>query len=124
MTVLLLAEKGDVVLASLNESKIADAQLIQQLESEFKTATNQASAGRKLLVDFSPVQFISSMTIGLIVRLYSECKRKGIRLMLCGLSPNLVEAFKLSGLSKMLDIHPDEATAIEAFAPAGPEWEA
>ncbi len=124
MTALLLGEKGDVVLASLNESKIADAEAVQQLESELSAAMLQAAAGRKLLVDFSRVQFISSMTIGLIVRLHSQCKRKEIRLKLCGLSPALAEAFKLSGLSKVLDIQPDETTALAAFGPSGPEWEA
>ncbi len=124
MAAVLFGEKGDVVLASLGESKIADPESVQQLESEFNSAMLRAATQKKLLVDFSRVEFISSMTIGLIVRLHSGCKRKGIRLKLCSLSPTLLEAFKLSGLSKVLDIYADETKAIEAFGPLGPEWEA
>ena len=83
-TSLLIREKGDVTVASFNEAKIADATSIQQLERDFQVLVPQASSGKNLLVDFSRVEFVSSMTIGLIVRLHRDCKRGGVRLKLCG----------------------------------------
>jgi anti-sigma B factor antagonist len=121
MTYLLVHDKGDVVVASFNAVKIVDQVSIEQIEKEFQAVTVQAASARKLLVDFSPVEFISSMMIGLIVRLHSRCKREGIRLKLCGVSASILEAFKVTGLRKVLEIYPDELQALEAFVPPGPE---
>jgi anti-anti-sigma factor len=112
----LVREQDAVVVVSFHETKIADLAAVQQLEKELQAVALQAASGQKLLVDFSGVEFISSMTIGLIVRLRGECKRAGIQLKLCSLSPNLSEAFRITGLRKVLEIYPDEIGAIDAFA--------
>jgi anti-anti-sigma factor len=121
MTALLVSDKEDVVVASFNEIKLVDQALIQQIEKEFQTLTAKAAPGRKLLVEFSRVESMSSMMIGLIVRLHSQCKREGVRLKLCGASPIILELFRITGLRKVLEIYPDESKSLEAFGRPGPE---
>jgi anti-sigma B factor antagonist len=121
MTTLLVCDKEDVVVASFSESRLVDQALIQQIEKDFQALVAQAASGRKLLVDFSRVEFISSMMIGLIVRLQGQCKRAAVRLKLCAVSPTILEAFRITGLRKVLEIYADESKAIEAFALAGSE---
>jgi anti-sigma B factor antagonist len=118
-TALLVREKDDVLIVSFNESKILEPELIQQMEKEFQNPALQAATRRKLLLDFSRVESLSSMTIGLIVRLHNQCKREGGRLKLCGISPNIMEVFKITGLRKLLEIYPDGIKALEAFGPPG-----
>lgn len=120
-TCLLVHEKGDVVVASFTAVRIADQASVAQIEKEFQAVTVQAASARKLLIDFSSVDFISSMMIGLIVRLHSRCKREGISLKFCGVSSTILEAFKVTGLRKVLEIYPDEVQALEAFVPPSTE---
>ncbi len=121
MTALLVCDKGDVAAASFSETKIVDPNLIGEIEKEFRALAAKASAGRKLLVDFSGVESMSSMMIGLIVRLHSQCKREGIRFKICSASPTVLELFRITGLRKVLEIYPDEGKAIDAFVRSGPE---
>jgi anti-sigma B factor antagonist len=121
MTYLLIHDKGDVVVASFATAKIMDRESIEQIEKEFQAVMGQVASKGKLLLDFSPVEFISSMMIGMIVRLHSRCKREGISLKLCGLSSNLMEVFRVTCLRKVMEIYPDEAEAMAAFAPSAPE---
>jgi anti-anti-sigma factor len=53
------------------------------------------------------------------VRLHNQCKREGGRLKLCGISSNIMEIFKITGLRKLLEIYPDATKALEAFGPTG-----
>ncbi len=121
MTALLVCDKEDVVVASFNENRIENQASIQQIEKEFQAVMARAAAGGKLLVDFSRVEAISSMMIGLVVRLHSQCKRVGVRLKLCVASPTILESFRVAGLRKVLEIYPDETKAIQAFAPPAAE---
>jgi anti-anti-sigma factor len=75
-----------------------------------------------LLLDFSQVEFMTSAMIGEIVRLHSQCKCDKVRLKLCGICPNIAEVFKITGLAKVLEIHPDGIKAIEAFGPPSAGW--
>jgi anti-sigma B factor antagonist len=115
-TALVLArEKDDVLVVSFNVTEVTDSVAIQQIEREIEALKPRAAAGRKLLLDFSGVEFISSMAIGLIVRLHSDCKRQGIRLRLSGLLPSVQAVFRITGLRKVLDIHANEGEAMDAF---------
>jgi anti-anti-sigma factor len=118
-TALLVREKDDVVIVSFNEARIVDPASIQQIEQEFQDPALQAATKKKLLLDFSRVEALSSMTIGFIVRLHNQCKRQGGHLKLGGIDANIMEVFKITGLRKLLDIYPDVVKALDAFGPAG-----
>ncbi len=122
MPQLCIRDKDDVVIVSFSQVKILDEGSIQQIGQEFQNLTMQAASGRKLLLDFSRVEFMSSAMIGQIVKLHKQCKNDKIRLKLCNICPNIMEIFKITGLVKLLDIHPDGAKAIEAFGPPAPGW--
>ncbi|MCB2153873.1 STAS domain-containing protein [bacterium] len=49
-------------------------------ELMFQVGTWKESQRRQVLLDFRRVDFIDSMAIGHLVRLYLECKRQGIQL--------------------------------------------
>jgi anti-sigma B factor antagonist len=115
-------DKGDIVIVSFNQIKILDQAAIRQIGEEFKNLTMQAASGRKLLLDFSRVEFMSSAMIGEIVRLHKQCKQDKIKLKLCCISPNIREVFQITGLNKLLEIYPDGVQAIEAFGPPSLGW--
>jgi anti-sigma B factor antagonist len=122
MDPLLIRDKDDVVIASFTQVKLLEQAAIRQIGEAFKDLTLQAASGRKLLLDFSRVEFMSSAMIGEIVRLQKQCKQDKIKLKLCCISPNIREVFQITGLNKLLEIYPDGARAFTAFGPPSPGW--
>ena len=122
MDPLLIRDKEDVVVVSFNHAKILDDASIQQIGQQFRNLSLQAAAHRKLLLDFSRVEFMSSAMIGQIMKLHKQCKQDKIRLALCNICPNIMQVFKITGLTKVLEIHPDGAKALESFGPPAPGW--
>jgi anti-sigma B factor antagonist len=122
MDPLSIRDKDDIVIVSFNQVKILDPAAIRQIGDEFKNLTLHAAAGHKLLLDFSRVEFMSSAMIGEIMRLHKQCKQDKIKLKLCCISPNISEVFQITGLTKLLEIHPDGVKALEAFGPPALGW--
>jgi anti-sigma B factor antagonist len=112
---LLIREKDGVLVVSFGQARIAGELFIQQLGNELQELVVPAVPGRRILLDFSGVDFMSSLMIGQILRIQKQCRQGEIRLKLCNLSLNVSEVFKLTGLTKLLEIHADAAGALEAF---------
>lgn len=73
---------------------------------ELSAAVQQAlEAGiRKVLFDFSAVDFIDSLGVGQIVASYVSVKNKGGHLILCGLKPRITLVLRMANLHHVLDI--------------------
>ena len=122
MTCLLISDHEDVVVVTFRDVKILDDSSIRAIGEEFGGLTLQAASGRKLLLDFAHIAFMSSAMIGQIVKLHKQCKRDSIKLKLCGIAPSIIEVFKITGLTKILDIQADRAQAVAAFGPPSIGW--
>jgi anti-sigma B factor antagonist len=114
-------QEDDVVVASFNQTKIVEMALIQEIGKELQAVVLQAVGGRKLLLDFSGVEYMSSLMIGQIMRVLRQCRQDQIGLKLCSITPEIRDVFKVTGLTKMLEICPSEAKAMEAFGATSEE---
>lgn len=110
---------GEVVVVDLTEARVLDEDHIRRLGDELLNMAMAAAADRKLLVNFTQVRFMSSSMIGQVVRLNKRCKKDKIRLKLCSISGEIHEVFRITGLTKLLDIHDDEEAALAAFGKSG-----
>jgi len=71
---------------------------------------------RRLVLDFGQVQYISSQAIGLLAKLHRKTAAlKGGLLVLCNLSPRLLELLKIVHFDKMIVIKPTQVEAIRHF---------
>ena len=122
MSSLVISDQQDVVIVAFKDVKILDDKSIRQIGEEFDDLTLQVASGRKLLVDFSHIAFMSSAMIGQIMKLYKHCKRDAIKFKLCGISPSILEVFRLTGLTKVLEIHTNRAEALAVFGPPPLGW--
>lgn len=59
---------------------------------------------RKVLFDFSEVEFIDSLGVGQIVASYRLITEAGGRLILCGLQPRVQTVLRMANLHLVLDI--------------------
>lgn len=119
MANLKIEDRGEVVMVSITQARILDEASIRAIGTEFDKLTLEAASGRKLLLNFKGVEFMSSAMLGQIMRLSKKCKADNIKLKLCGICPQILEAFTITRLDKVLDIAPDEEAALAAFGGSG-----
>jgi len=106
-------------MVSITQARILDEASIRAIGTEFEKLTLEAASGRKLLLNFKGVEFMSSAMLGQIMRLSKKCKADNIKLKLCSICPQILEAFTITRLDKVLDIAADEEAALAAFGGGG-----
>jgi anti-sigma B factor antagonist len=68
----------------------------------------------KLVLDFTPVEYLSSQAIGMVVGLHKKvAKVPGGRLVLCGVGPQLMQLLKITRLDRLLKVVKTQAEAVK-----------
>jgi anti-sigma B factor antagonist len=106
---------GSVRTVFFTTARILDEMTIRGIGEEL-FAVLEKSEERNILLDFRAVQFMSSSALGTLIRFSKRCKEFKANLKLCGISPQIFQVFKITGLDKVFEIHKDQQQAIAAFA--------
>lgn len=112
-------QKEDILVVYFTDAKILDEARIQKIGKELMEKAEEAAEGKKMLLNFQGVQFMSSAMIGKLVLLNKKCKAAGLTLKFCAISPNVLEVFKITRLNRVFDIQTDEDKALKAFGSKG-----
>jgi anti-anti-sigma factor len=109
-------EVGEILIVDFIDQEAVGTAAVQQIGEEFDRLTLDAHGVKGILLNLNKVEFISSAVIGKIVRLNKQCKTDKLELKLCNASLGVRDVFKTTMLNKMLDVQPDEETALASFA--------
>lgn len=107
-------EVGDVTVVRLLDKKILDEQNIQTIGDQLFSLVDDESR-RKLLLDFSLVDYLSSAALGKLITLNKKVRAVSGQLRLCNIKPDIYVVFEITSLNKVFPIYDDEETALEAF---------
>lgn len=69
----------------------------------------------KILMDFTSVDYISSAGMRMLLAVTKKLKALSGRLVLCSITTNVMDVFKMSGFDHVLDLTPSEAEALKKF---------
>ena len=105
---------GDVAVVQFVDKKILDEQNIQMIGDDLFRLVDELGR-RKLLLNFSNVDFMSSAALGKLIRLHQRLAQVGGKLVLCTISKDILQVFTLTKLDKMLKIVKDEQTGLGSF---------
>ena len=104
------SEAADVIEISgwvaANESGV----LLRNLEEHLADGVRRA-----IVLDFSEADYISSTGLGAVLWLGKRMREARLGFALSGLRGRVAQAFKLSGLDRIMDIYPEPADAEAAF---------
>jgi anti-anti-sigma factor len=68
---------------------------------------------RQLILDFTPVKYLSSQAIGVILALNKKLgQHEGGKLVLCGVGPQLLQLLKITRLNLVLKVVPSQKEAM------------
>jgi anti-anti-sigma factor len=106
-------DKNNVVIfdieGEIKRSDITDVTLHQLVKE-------QLEAGKKhILLNFEKVEFIDSFGVGEILASYISTHNLGGQLKLARISKKLFLIFQVTMLTKVLDIHEEEDSALQSF---------
>lgn len=111
---LVINEIGDVTVVHFRDQKIIEDLKIQELGQELYQLI-EAEGRKKLVLNFSSVDFLSSAALGVLIKLDKKVKSRQGVLKLCAIRPEIYEVFKITNLNRVFDIKPDEADALAAI---------
>lgn len=75
-----------------------------------------ADTAKRILLDFSKVEYLNSSGIALVIQLMIAASKHGQQIQTFGLTPHFQKVFTMVGITKYTSLHLDEATACAAFA--------
>lgn len=72
-----------------------------------------------LVFDCTRLRYVTSPALGILINYFKKTQAKGGDTKFYGLEDNILEIFRIVGLTKTFDIHPDESSAVAAFKAQG-----
>lgn len=105
---------GDVTVVNFTVRKILDEQNIQLIGDQLYSLVDEAGR-KKILLNFSNVEYLSSAALAKLITLNKKLQAAGGRLILCNIDPQIREVFEITKLNKLFTIHDEEQAALQAF---------
>jgi anti-sigma B factor antagonist len=107
-------EIGDVTVVNFVDRKILDEQNIQKIgEDLFKLVDEEGR--RKILLNFSNVEYLSSAALGKLITLNRKVQTAKGKLILCAIAPQIYEVFEITRLHQVFKIEKEEQGALQLF---------
>lgn len=104
----------DVTIVNFQDSSMLDTASLEQTGAELYELVDNKNR-RKLILDFTKVQFLSSSALGVLINLRKKMTAIKGDLVICGLRKDLMKVFELTSLTKMFKFCPDEEKALAHF---------
>jgi anti-sigma B factor antagonist len=101
----------DVTCVTITDSSVVDAQLIEGIKKELFELVDKQDR-RKLTLDMSKVQYLSSTALGVLIPLNEKILKLKGSLYLCGVSPEIMKVFKITKLDKIFKFKNTEGEAL------------
>ena len=105
---------GEVTVVRFVDRKILDEANIQEMGLEMFHLVEEDHR-KKLLLNFSSVEFLSSAALGKLITLEKKVRAHSGKLKLSNIRPEIYEVFAITKLNKLFDIRNDEADALASF---------
>jgi anti-anti-sigma factor len=108
-------ERGRVTVVRVQEDKLTYPVLLPF----FSEVRQRVEGGAvRLLVDLAAVSYIDSACIGCLMDVYRLLQERGGSLRITGLRPWVANMISMTGVQKVIPLHPDEDDALAAFSAA------
>jgi anti-anti-sigma factor len=109
------ANNTEVAIVRL-EGNIRMGEKVDKLRSAVEE--NLANGKARIVIDMSRVSALDSSGIGILVRCMTMAKQKGGVVKLSAVPEKASQSMLTTGILKLFETYPDEASAIASFPPA------
>lgn len=109
-----IEEVNDVTIAKFIDKKILDEGNIQIIGTQLFGLIDE-DGRKKIILDFSNVEYLSSAALGKLITLDKKVKKAKGKLKLCSIRPDIYEVFAITRLNQLFDIAETQEAALEGF---------
>jgi anti-sigma B factor antagonist len=109
-----IEEINDVTIARFIDKKILDEGNIQIIGNQLFGMID-TDGRRKIILDFTNVEYLSSAALGKLITLEKKVKAAKGKLRLCNIRPDIYEVFVITRLNKLFDIRDTQEQALEGL---------
>ena len=109
-----IEEVGDVTVAKFVDKKILDEANIQAIGANLFALIDE-DGRKKIVLDFSLVEYLSSAALGKLITMDKKAKAAKSKLRLCCIKPEIYEVFEITRLNKIFDIKATQEYALQGF---------
>lgn len=103
-----------VTIAAFLDREVMESEAVAAIQKELTRLVDETTK-IKLLLDFTSVEFISSLTLGMLVTVAKNVKKSQGQLRLCSLNRQLCDVIEAMALQNLFTISPTQQTAIKSF---------
>ncbi len=111
-----VSRDGEIMLVEFTAHRILDEANIAQIDDEL-TALIEAEYRPKLVISFAGVDHLSSAALGTLISTNNKIRHHDGQMRLCGINPQIYEAFQITKLNNLFRIYPTVKEAKESMAP-------
>ncbi|MHC4441932.1 MAG: STAS domain-containing protein [Planctomycetota bacterium] len=111
---LLIHPIRDVVIVNFTESSILDTLQVEAIGKELYHLVDERNQ-KKIILDFSNVQFLSSSALGVLITLKHKCEAIKGKVLICSMRKDLMKVFKITKLNRIFDFYEDEEQALASL---------
>lgn len=105
---------GPVTRVDFTEARISDEVVIHRVGQELLKLADAEPAPAMVLC-FGGVQFLSSAALGVLINVHNRLRARGGKLRLCEIAKPILEAFKITRLDRLLEIHDTAEQAVKSL---------
>ena len=109
-----LEDVGEVTVARFIDKKILDETNIQVIGNQM-FALVEDDGCRKVLLDFSNIEYLSSAALGKLIVMDKKVKAAQGQLKMCSVRPDILEVSKITRRDKLFSIFDSREQALEGF---------
>ena len=114
-TQLSVQTRQDVTIVGFEDAVNLDAYQVALISGGlYDLIDNQAK--RRIVLDFSSVQFVSSASLGVLIKMRSKADHVDGKIVLCGVRDNLRKVFKITNLDALFEFTEDVESAVKAVS--------
>ncbi len=103
----------DVTIVNFDEARILDAMQIETIGEELYRLVDEMDR-KKLILDFTKVQFLSSGAVGVLINLRNKTAAINGTFAICGMRKELLKVFEIMKINKLFTFCADENEALKA----------
>ena len=109
-----IEEVSGVTVARFVDKKILDETNIQMIGNQLFGLVDD-DGRRKIVLDFSNVEYLSSAALGKLITMNKKVADAGGQLRLCSIRPDIYEVFAITRLNKVFDIRDTQEAALASL---------
>ena len=109
-----VADHEDIAIVNFIDRKILDEQNIQKIGEDLFSLVDQYGR-KKILLNFSKVEYLSSAALGKFISLNKKVATAGGKLVMCNINEDIFEVFEITRLDRLFNIQKDEQSGLQAF---------